>query len=95
MYERYRDKGLAFLSINVSWDTESGARRFVEQYRLPFPVGRDADGRIAGLYAVEATPATFFIGKDGRIASRVDGAPEDTAAVRAGLEQRIEKLLAG
>ena len=94
MYEKYRDKGLAFLSVNVSWDKEADAKRFVEQYRLSFPVGRDADGRIAGLYGVEATPATFFIGKDGKVASRVDGAPEDTAAIKAGLEQRIEKLLA-
>lgn len=95
MYEKYKDQGLALLSVNVAWDTEGGAKKFVEAYRLPFPVGRDAGGRIAGLYAVEATPTTFFIGKDGKVVSRVDGAPEEVAAIRAGLEQRIEKLLAG
>lgn len=95
MYEKYKDRGLAFLSVNVSWDTESGAKKFVEEYRLPFPVGRDAGGKIAGLYAVDATPATFFIGRDGKVVSRVDGAPEDVAAIRAGLEHRIERLLAG
>ncbi len=94
MYEKYRDKGLAFLSVNMTWDNEGDARRFVEEYRLPFPVGRDADGRIGTLYGVEATPATFFIGKDGTLVARVDGAPEDAASIRAGLEQRIDKLLA-
>ncbi len=94
MYEKYRDRGLAFLSVNVTWDKEGDAKRFVEEYRLPFPVGRDADERIGTLYGVKATPATFFIGKDGKLVARVDGAPEDGAAIKAGLEQRIEKLLA-
>jgi peroxiredoxin len=81
---------LALLSVNVSWDTESGARKFVEEYPLPFPVGRDSDARIATLYGVESTPSTFFIGKDGKIVGRVDGEMEETA-----FEQRINSLLAG
>ena len=95
MYDKYRDKGLAILSVNVSWDSEGPAKAFVEKYRLPFPVGRDSDARIATLYGVEATPATFYIGKDGNLVDRVEGAPEDVQAIKAGLEQRIEKLLAG
>ncbi len=95
MYDKYRDKGLAFLSVNVVWDKEGPAKKFVEDYHLPFPVGRDADARIGTLYGVEATPATFFIGKDGKVVERVDGAPEDAEAIKNGLEYRIEKLLAG
>ncbi|MBI3086431.1 MAG: TlpA family protein disulfide reductase [candidate division NC10 bacterium] len=94
MYEKYREKGLAFLSVNVTWDSEGPGRKFVDQYRLPFPVGRDADGKIGTLYGVDATPATLFIGKDGKLADRVDGAPEQVEAIKAGLEVRIEKLLA-
>lgn len=94
MYEKYRTKDLAFLSVNVVWDREAPAKKFVEEYRLPFPVGRDADGKIGNLYGVDATPASFFIGKDGKLVYRVDGAPEDPEAIKAGLEFRIEKLLA-
>lgn len=94
MYEKYRNKGLAFLSVNVVWDREGPAKKFVEDYRLPFPVGRDADGRIGSLYGVDATPTTLFIGKDGKLVDRIDGAPEQVEEIKAGLEVRIEKLLA-
>lgn len=94
MYEKYRNKGLAFLSVNVVWDREGPAKKFVEDHRLPFPVGRDADGKIGTLYGVESTPMTLFIGKDGKLVDRVDGAPEQVEEIKAGLEYRIEKLLA-
>ena len=95
VYQKYRGKGVVFLSVNVSWDHEAPARKFVEEYRLQFPVGRDADGRIGDLYDVEATPTTFFIGKDGKLRERQEGAPEDVKAIEAGLEQRINWMLAG
>ena len=89
MYAKYRDKGLALLSISVSWDTDSGAKKFVEEYRLPFPVGRDTDAVIGTLYGVDSTPNTFFIAKDGKVVGRVDGEMEEAA-----FEQRINSLLA-
>ena len=95
MYQKYRPKGVVFLSVNVSWDHEGPAKKFVEDHHLPFMVGRDADGRIGTLYGVEATPTTFFIGKDGKLRERLEGAPEDAKAIEAGIEQRINWLLAG
>jgi peroxiredoxin len=86
---------VVFLSVNVSWDNEGPARKFVEEYHLPFLVGRDADGRIGDLYGVEATPTTLFIGKDGNLRERLEGAPDDVKAIEAGLAQRINWLLAG
>ncbi len=85
---------MAFLSVNVVWDKEGPAKKFVEDYRLPFPVGRDSDAKIGTLYGVESTPTTLYIGKDGTLVERVEGAPESVEAIKAGLEQRIEKLLA-
>jgi peroxiredoxin len=90
MYARYHDKGLELLSVNVSWDNKSSAKKFVEEYRLPFPVGRDRSGRIGGIYNVNSTPNTFFIGKDGRIVERVNNGMDEAA-----FEQRITSLLAG
>ncbi len=95
MYDKYRDKGLAFLSVNVVWDNEGPAKDFVEKYRLPFPVGRDSDAAIGTLYGVDATPATFYIGRDGKLVERVQGAAETPEAIKTELQQRIEKLLAG
>ena len=90
MYERYRDKGLAVVSINVIWDKADDAKRFVEKYHLPYPVGLDASGAIGGAYGVDATPATFFIDKGGVVRARQDGEGSE-----AEIAKRIEALLAG
>jgi len=81
------------LSVNVEWDREGPAKKFVEQYRLPFPVGRDADGRIGALYGVDSTPMSFFISKDGKLVERLVGAPDDVRELEAGLERRLNWLL--
>jgi len=73
----------------MSWDKESSGRRFAETYRLPFPVGHDANGRIALLYRVEATPNSVFIDKAGVVVRQVEGAMQESS-----FEREIEKLLA-
>ena len=92
MYARYRDKGLEVLSVSVVWDKDSAARKFIEDYRLPFPVGRDASGAIGGAYRVDATPASFFIDRKGVLVERLDGSPEGD--LEAQFSRRIERLLA-
>lgn len=73
----------------MNWDKEADAKRFVEQYGLPFPVGRDSDSRIGSLYGVEATPNSLFIAKDGKLVERHEGGLEE-----ADFERRISSLLA-
>ena len=92
MHARYSDKGFEIVSVNVVWDKEAGARKFVEEYRLPFPVGRDTSGVIGGAYKVDATPASFFIDRKGVLVERMDGSPEGNTEDE--FSRRIEKLLA-
>jgi peroxiredoxin len=92
VYEKFRSKGFELLSVNASWDKDVPARKFVEDYRLPFPVGRDSSGTIGGAYRVEATPASFFIDKNGVLVERVDGEFERNAEDE--FSRRVEKLLA-
>jgi peroxiredoxin len=92
VYEKFRSKGFELLSVNASWDKDAPARKFVEDYRLPFPVGRDSSGTIGGAYRVEATPASFFIDKNGVLVERVDGEFERNAEDE--FSRRVEKLLA-
>lgn len=56
---------------------------------MPFPVGRDSDGRIGRLFGVEATPTSLFIAKDGKLVERVEAEMEEAA-----FEQRVNSLLA-
>ncbi len=76
------------LSVNTSWDSESGGRKFVEDYRLPYTVGRDGDAKISTLYKVDATPNTFFIDKAGILRRHVEGEMSE-----ADFEREIEKIL--
>jgi cytochrome c biogenesis protein CcmG/thiol:disulfide interchange protein DsbE len=62
------------LGVNVTWDNEADARKFVEKYEVPYPVGRDASGEIGRRYKVEATPTTLLIKMDGTLFGRADGA---------------------
>ncbi len=78
------------MSISVNWDKESDAKNFVEKYHLPYPVGHDGSGAICGTYGVDATPATLFIARNGKVLSRRDGEMSE-----AEFEQQINKLLAG
>lgn len=78
--------------MNVVWDKDAPARKFVEDYHLPFPVGRDSSGSIGTAYRVDATPASFFIDKKGILVERVDGEFESNA--EGEFSRRIEKLLA-
>ncbi len=76
--------------MNVVWDSEAGARKFVEEFNLPFPVGRDASAAIGTPYKVEATPTSAFVDRNGVLVERKTG-----GLSQEEFEQRIEKLLAG
>lgn len=62
------------LGVNVAWDNEADARRFVETYKVPYPVARDNAGDVGRLYKIEGTPTTFLINKDGSLYGRSVGA---------------------
>lgn len=93
MYLKHGSKGVAFLSINVVWDKDGPAKKFIEEYKLSFPVGRDVDGKIGDLYGIEAVPTTLLIGKDGRVVDRVEGSPEEVKEIEASLERRLKGVL--
>ncbi len=78
--------------MNVVWDKDAPARKFAEDYRLPYPVGRDSGGAIGGAYGVDATPTSFFIDRNGVVVERVDG--EFPGDAMDEFSHRIEKLLA-
>jgi len=88
MYQRYRDKGVAFVSVSVTWDTQPDAKRFAERYHLPYPVGFDVSGAVGGAYGVDATPTTVYIDRNGIIGARQDGERGEAEIV-----QQIDKLL--
>lgn len=64
-YLAFKDLGVEFIGIAVD-DTEENARKFIKEYNITFPAGRDATGEISKAYKLYGIPDTFIIGKDGQ-----------------------------
>jgi peroxiredoxin len=89
-YNKYKDQGLEFVAVAMSYDAPNYVINFAETRKLPFKVAFDAQGEVAKSFGdVTLTPTTFVIGKDGKVLKRYVGAPEFAA-----LHQLLEKELA-
>ena len=72
-WRAYRDRGVVFVGVNIQ-DSEGAARAFLREFGITYPNGPDPGGRIAIDYGVYGIPETFWITRDGRIASKQIGA---------------------
>lgn len=72
-WRQVKDREIVFLGVNIQ-DTEEGARRFIEEFGITYPNGRDPQSRIAINYGVYGIPETFFIDREGRITYKHIGA---------------------
>ncbi len=83
-WRQVKDRGIIFLGVSIQ-DTEEGARRFMEEFAITYPNGRDPGSRIAINYGVYGIPETFFIDGEGRITYKHIGA--------LGAETLVQKLV--
>ena len=89
-YQAYRDQGLVVVGINATdQDEANAARQFAQTQGLTFPLLADVSGTVFQLYQVQALPTSFFVDRQGKIASVVVGGP----MAEALLHTRIETLL--
>ncbi|NIQ95024.1 MAG: TlpA family protein disulfide reductase [Desulfuromonadales bacterium] len=78
---------MAIVGIAVQ-DTESKARKFMEELGLTYPAGLDADSSIKESYRVFGLPITHFIDKEGFISyTHIGVVTEDL------LRYELEKIL--
>jgi len=89
-YNKYKDQGLEFVAVAMSYDRPDYVLNYTETRKLPFKVALDAKGDLANAFGdVKLTPTTFVIDKQGNILKRYVGEPEFPA-----LHQLLEKALA-
>jgi peroxiredoxin len=89
-YNQFKDKGLNFVAVAMSYDPPNYVLNYAQTRQLPFQVALDAQGAFAKSFGnVSMTPTTFLIGKDGTIIKRYLGEPDFAA-----LHQLLEKELA-
>jgi thiol-disulfide isomerase/thioredoxin len=87
VYRQYRDRGLAFLAINVMEEPDA-VRAFVKATGVSYEMLLDPEGEVMRRYGAMGLPATFMVDRQGIIRSRVIG--ESTPEV---FEAMIKKLL--
>jgi peroxiredoxin len=64
-HQRYADRGLVILSINVMADGAEMIRRYKEQYGLPFVMLAGKEPELLRNYEVNYVPILIFIDRDG------------------------------
>lgn len=89
-YNKYKNSGLEFVAVAMSYDPPNYVLNYAETRSLPFNVALDTQGELAKSFGdVKLTPTTFVIDKKGNIIKRYVGEPEFEA-----LHRLLEKELA-
>ena len=88
LYEKYRNKGMAFIGINVGYnDSVAKARAFIKKTGMAFPVIFDKGGKISRQFAVQGVPTVFVTDRNGVVRFKNYGMPTMT-------DQDFRQLLA-
>jgi len=100
MWERYRGDGVQIIGVNFQ-DSVTGAREFVDEVGVTYPIALDERGTLASDLGVHGLPQTFFIDEDFRFekitAGQAIGGGGDRVVFGAideeTLEEKIRQLL--
>ena len=65
LYEKYQGLGFELLAVNVEKNNSEGARKWLEETPVTFPVLFDPENQVTKLYKVQTMPSTVIIGRDG------------------------------
>ncbi|HYD61338.1 MAG TPA: TlpA disulfide reductase family protein [Noviherbaspirillum sp.] len=88
-YNKYKDRGLDFVAVAMSYDPPNYVLNYAQTRNLPFKVALDTQGDVAKSFDdVKLTPTTYVIDKEGNIIKRYVGEPDFAA-----LHQLLEKAL--
>ena len=89
-WRELKDRDVVFVGVQIQ-DQEKNGRAFVDEFKITYPNGLDATGRIAIDYGVWGIPESFFIDPDGRITYKHVGAlgPTIVAAKIGEAKQKI------
>ena len=89
-YNKYKDQGLEFVAVAMSYDPPNYVLNYTQTRKLPFKVALDPQGELAKSFGdVKLTPTTYVIDKEGKIIKRYVGEPEFSQ-----LHRLLEKALA-
>ena len=79
MDQRYRDRGLVIVAVQVQQTVEAG-RDYAARYGLGYTIGADVTGAMFHAYKVFALPTQFFIDPNGIVRQIVNGPLDEARA---------------
>lgn len=100
-YERFKGEGLVVIGLNLQ-EGKAIIRPYAEDFGMDFPIAIDRDGEVGERYRLLGLPTTYFIDRNGVIASIFRGPLEGDSNGRtvqgaigeSDLDQRIAQILA-
>jgi cytochrome c biogenesis protein CcmG/thiol:disulfide interchange protein DsbE len=87
-YQRYKDKGIAFIGVDYL-DQEPAAKRYLEKFGISYPNGPDLASKISKRYTIRGVPETFFIDPQGNLVGCRKIGPLSSEE----LDQRIAEIM--
>jgi peroxiredoxin len=92
VFDANHERGLAVLAVNSTFqDSEAGARAFVQELGLTFPILLDREGAVSRRYLLRALPSTFFVDRRGVIRSDVVGGPMSESVLQSQVEALLQE----
>jgi len=73
LYPKYKDKDVEIIAVSLD-AAPLVIHKFINKYNLTFPIPHDSKGQVMDLYKIGPITSTFFIGPDGKIVDKVEGA---------------------
>jgi cytochrome c biogenesis protein CcmG, thiol:disulfide interchange protein DsbE len=68
-WQQNRHRGVVVLGIDAQ-DFDFDANRFVDRYKLSYPILRDKHGSTLGHYGISGFPETWFVDRRGRLVGK-------------------------
>jgi len=88
LQKQYGDKGVVVVGLSLDQGGPELVKRFVERFKINYPVVMADEKIVKEFGSVEAVPTTFIIDREGRIAGKHIGFAE-----KAVFEREIKSLL--
>jgi peroxiredoxin len=86
-FSTYGPKGMKFLAVNPGInDSLKKIERYVDKYKLPYPVVHDKGAKITKQFGIMGAPTYIIVDKNGIVQYRGNRMPKDLA-------ERFEKLI--
>jgi peroxiredoxin len=86
-YQKWKDKGLVILGINIG-ETPVSVNNFVKEVGVTFPILLDRKREVTKLYHIGRIPASYFISPQGEIVEIFEGQMSESF-----IEERVKKIL--